>query len=184
MSELSIQAVLQSGLSRRDNHSMPVCGNLQRSELLDVTGLHYDDCNVDAKESLSLNGNKLGGVVFFRHAIQSARQRSLRSICLRRPKTSSAVGAHHAQKVPAHSANHRIQNRRSDVFDDSPVFVDNFPDGIQAIRQGAIFPQKNRMRDQACALFGAGGACIRIETITRFLGMTAALGETSGNVCS
>ena len=156
---------------------MPVCGNLQRSELLHVAGLHYDDSNMEAKKSLGLNGNELGGVVFSCHSVQSACQRSLRSIRLCRPKTSSAIGAHHAQKVPTHSANHRVQNRRRYVFDDSPVFVDNLPDGIQTIWQDAIFPQKNGMRDQDCTLFDAEGACVRIETITRFPGMTAAIGE-------
>jgi len=110
-------------LSRGNDHSLPIRGNLQRSELLDLSRLQYDGSNVKAQISLGLNGNQLRSVVLPRHMFEGARQRSpggVRHCC---PKPSVAKGTMDTQEMPTHAANHRIKNRRCDLRNNRPVFA-------------------------------------------------------------
>lgn len=122
---------------------MPVRGDFQRSELLDLTGLQCGASDVEAGILHSLNGNKFSGVVLPRHSLQASRQRSSYRTFLGQPKASSAIGAKHAQEVPAHLANHRIQDRRRDLFHKLPVVSDGLREGIQTIREDAVLAQED-----------------------------------------
>jgi hypothetical protein len=108
---------LNPGLSRRNDHAVPIRGDLQRSELLDVTRLQRDSGYVKARISPGLNGNKLSRVVLPRYAFEGARQSSLSRIGFLYRKALSAKGTKHTEEVPAHTANHRVKNRRRDLCD-------------------------------------------------------------------
>jgi hypothetical protein len=55
--------------------------------------------------------------------------------------------------MPSLLANHRVENRRGNLFHESPAIADRLPERIQAIGQDAIAAQENRMWPHACALF-------------------------------
>jgi hypothetical protein len=103
---------LKSALSRGNDHPLPIRSNLERSELLDLAGLQCNVRDVKAWKFPSLKGNKLDGIVLPRQMIEGTLQRSLCRICLRDPKAFSGVRAVHRQEVPAHPANHGVENRR------------------------------------------------------------------------
>jgi hypothetical protein len=98
--------------------------------LLDLAGLQFDSGDVEAGISPGMNGDKLGCVAMLRHPPQCARQRSPGCIGLFHPKALSAKGAKHIKEVPAHAANHGIQNRRRDLCDMRPVFANLILDRI------------------------------------------------------
>jgi hypothetical protein len=156
---------------------MPIRGNFERSELLDLARLQSDGGEVKARISPGLNGNKLCRVVLPRYAVEGACQRSLSRIGLLYPKALSAKGTKHTEKVPAHAANHRVKNRRRDLRDMRPVFADRIADRIQAIRQNASLAQKDGVGLQACALFEAESAWGRLGTATGRPGAAAGLDE-------
>ncbi len=137
---------------------MPVFRNFQPRVLLDRAGLQCEVGGVEAENLFGPNGNQLGGVESPRHSPQGTRQRSPGRILFRQPKASSRAGAGHPLEVPAHLANHRIENRRCDLFHKSPVFSNRLPERIQAIRQDALLAQENGMRLHACALLDTVGA--------------------------
>lgn len=143
---------------------MPFCGNFQRSELLDLARLQSDRSDVKARVSRDFDGDKLGGIVLLRQMPEGARQCSLGCVCFSYSKAFSAIGAKHAQEVPAHAANHGIKNRCGDLCHKRPVFGNSIPDRIQTLRQNAPLAQKDGTRVQACARFGNDGACARAAT--------------------
>ncbi len=142
---------------------MPVFRNFQPRVLLDRAGLQCEVGGVEAENLFGPNGNQLGGVESPRHSPQGTRQRSPGRILFRQPKASSRAGAGHPLEVPAHLANHRVENRRRDLFHKRPVFANRLREGIQTIRQDAVRAQENGVRLQACALLGTMAARGRRE---------------------
>jgi hypothetical protein len=132
---------------------MPVLRNLQPCELLDLAGLNSNAGNVKAEYFFGLNVNQLRGVESPRHSIQGAYQRALGCIFLIEPVALSEAGPIHPLEVPSLLANHRVENRRGDLFHQSPAIADRLPEGIQAIGQDAIVAQEDGVWLHACALF-------------------------------
>jgi hypothetical protein len=60
--------------------------------------------------------------------------------------------------VPTRLANHRLENRRGNLFHESPAIAYRLSERVQAIRQDAIDAQENRVWPHACALFDTLGA--------------------------
>lgn len=156
---------------------MPIRGNLQRSELLDMARLQHDGGDIKARISPGLNGNELSRVVLPGYSFESACQCSLRRIGFLYPKALSAKGTKHTEEVPAHTANHGVKNRRRDLCDKRPVFANRILDRIQTIRQNASLAQKNGVRFQARAVLESVTALGRMETATGRPGVTEGPGE-------
>lgn len=144
-------------LSKRHCEAMPFICNFQPCVLLDLAWLQCDVGGVQAGKSSGLNVNQLGGVESSPHSLQCARQSSPGGGFPRHPKALSAAGAVHPQKVPAHLANHGVENRRRDLFHEVPVIAAGLPERIQTVRKDALPAQENGMRLQACALFDGMG---------------------------
>jgi hypothetical protein len=142
---------------------MPVLCNFQPCELLDLAGLHRNASDVETQNLFQLNINQLRGVESPRHSIQGAHKCALGRIFLIEPVPFSAAGPVHPLEVPSLLANHRIENRRSDLFHQSPAIADRLSKRIQAIRQDAIDAQENRVWPHACALFDTLGTSARKE---------------------
>ena len=136
---------------------MPVLCNFQPCKLLDLAGLDCNAGNVEAQNLFQLKINQLGSVESPRHSIQGAHQGALGRIFLIEPVAFSAAGPVHPLEVPSFLANHRIENRRGNLFHQSPAIADRLPEGIQAIGQNAIAAQENRVWPHACALFDTLG---------------------------
>jgi hypothetical protein len=142
---------------------MPILCNFQPCELLDLAGLHSDSGYVEAQNFFELNVNQLRGVESSRHSIQCAYQGALGRIFLIEPVTFSAAGPVHPLEVPSLLANHRVENRRGDLFHQGPAVADRLPEGIQVIGQGAIDAQEDGVWPHACALFDTLGTSARKE---------------------
>ena len=136
---------------------MPVLCNFQPCELLDLAGLHRNVGDVEAQNLFQLNVNQLRGVESRRHSIQGALQGALGCIFLIEPVAISPAGLVHPLEVPSLLANHRIENRRDDLFHESPAIADRLPEGIQAIGQNAIVAQEDGVWLHAGALFDTFG---------------------------
>ena len=136
---------------------MPVLCNFQPCELLDLAGRHGNAGNVKAQYFLEIYVNQLRGVESRRHSIQGAHQRALGRIFLIEPVAFSPAGLVHPLEVPSLLANHRIENRRDDLFHQSPAITDRLPEGIQAIGQNAIVAQEDGVWLHAGALFDTFG---------------------------
>ncbi len=154
------------GLSGRSRERKLLVGKVQPSVFLDQAGLQCDDCNMQTEAVPGLNGDKLGGVILPCQTLERARQRSPGRTFLCQPKASSVIGAKHAQEVPAHPADHRIENRRRNLLYKLPALSHRLRERIQTFRQDAFPAQKNGMRFQALALFDAGDDCGLAEPIT------------------
>lgn len=122
---------------------MPVLCNLQPCKLLDLARLHGYTGKVKAQYFFALNVNQLCGIESSRHSIQSAHQGTLGRVFLIEPVAFSAAGPVHPLEVPSLLANHRIENRRGNLFHQCPAFPDRLPERIQTIGQDAIVAQED-----------------------------------------
>lgn len=159
---------------------MPFESKLQRSVLLDLAWMQG---NIHDEKTLifqDLNGIKLGGVELARDRVQRTRDSAMRRVFRRRPKASSGARTRHPYGVPASVANHRIENRRRDLFYQHPAAAEGHPDRIQTIGQNAPLTQENRMPLHDCALLGISGACGSVESVELALGADG----IPVNVCS
>jgi hypothetical protein len=142
---------------------MPILRNFQPCELLDLARLHRNAGDVEAQNLFQLNIYQLGSVESPRHSIQGSHKRALGRIFRIEPVAFSAAGPIHPLEVPAHLANHRVENRRGNLFHKSPAIADRLPERIQAIGQDAIAAQENGVWPHACALFDTLGTAVRKE---------------------
>lgn len=153
---------------------MRLANNVEPRMLLDEAGLDCNHGNVQTQAPVHPDRNKLGGVEFPWHSCQGTRQRSLDRSFLRGPKARSGAGAVDPHEVPAHLANHGVENRRRDLFHQRPVFANRLRERIHAFRQGALPAQENGVRLHARALFDTMGAFWLLEPVTCSVGATAA----------
>ena len=68
-------------------------------------------------------------------------------------KASSGTRTRHPHGVPARLANHRIENRRRDLFHKLPIVAEGFRDRVQTARQDTPFTQEDTLPLQGCARF-------------------------------
>lgn len=162
------------GLSRWNWLWMAFVDNVQRSVLLNLAGLYCDFRDLKSWILCNLNGLKLRGVESPRKSLERTEQCSMRRLFLREPKAPARTGAHHPHEVPAGLADHRIENRRSDLFYQRPIDAKGIPERIQIIRQEAASAQKHGTQPHACALLDTAVAAASLEldaiTIGRVFG--------------
>jgi hypothetical protein len=131
------------GLSRRSHPCVPFIDIVQRSVLLDLTGLQCDLCDVETWILSDSNGIKLGGVESSCYASKCAGQCSVSRCFPRDPDTSSGTGAQNPHEVPTRLADHGIENRRRNFIHAGPMIANGRPQRIQTLWQNAPFAQKN-----------------------------------------
>jgi hypothetical protein len=156
-------------------------GNVERSSLLDLARLQCDFCKVESGTLRHLNEFKLCAVASSSQSPKRTLQGSLDGEFLRSPKAHSQAGTLYPHEVPARLADHRVEYRRKDRFDEEPGLSDGFLERIQAIRQDAPFAEKNRMQLHFVAPLegaGDGGAIGAFELAAGVPGLSEILCST------
>ena len=125
--------------------------------LLNLAWLHRDPCNVKTWIFCDLNGVEFRCVAFPGDFPKGAYHRSMGCIVSRYAKASPGAGAMYEDKVPSCVPDHRIKDRRRDLFNMRPAFAERPPERIQIIRQDATTAQEYAMQLHSRTLLGGRG---------------------------
>ena len=157
-SDSSCFRAARKDLPRRNRLEMPLVGNAQRSVLLNLPGLHSGPGDVKARIFCGLNVIEFRRVALARNFLKGAHHSSMSCIVSRHAKSSSGAGSMNTDKVPPRMPDHRIKDRRPDLFNMRPVIANRLPKRIQILRQDATSAKEYGMQLQARQWICSGSA--------------------------
>ena len=145
--------------------------------LLNLAGLHPDLCNMKPWIFCNLNGVKFRSVALAGDLPKGASHSSMRCIVSRYAQAPSGAGAMHTDKVPSGMSDHRIKDRRHDLFNMRPTIAERLPKRIQIIRQDATTAQEYGMQVHSRTLLDGAGVCGLLEEVNLSLDAREALDD-------
>jgi hypothetical protein len=126
--------------------------------LLNLAGLHRSPCDVKTRIFCDLNGIEFRSIALPRNFPKGAHHSSMSCIVSCHAKSSSEAGALNTDKVPARMPDHRIKDRRPDLFNMRPVIANRLPKRIQILRQDATSAKEYGMQLQSRQWICSGSA--------------------------
>jgi hypothetical protein len=141
------------GSSRENCLRKTLIGNIQRSISLNPSSLHRYVRDAEAWIIRDPKRIELSSIELRGDSLKCASQGLVSCTLFCRSEASSGTGPLNPNEMPTRAPDHRIESRRFDLFNLSPVLTERYSRRIYVIWQDASVTKEDRMPRHAWALF-------------------------------